>query len=389
MSAWITTIPLHSGAIPANNYACTITGLLPATAYEYRAYMIVDGDEYYGNICQITTSPIPTHAPYVCTGVAYSITDNSMGICNNCVTDKGNLNVNEYGILYTQVGAYASDLQMVYGNPNICKQSISADIAVNTGYFTGAGNLLTGLLPNVETYYRSFAKNTVGNGYGSIGTQLTAPSPIFQEYGYLYNYYTLINAGGIAPTGWHVPSDAEWHALSLIIDPTSTLILGNESATAGGKLKEVGTAHWTNPNVGATDLYGFAGRGGGHRNGPDGEFQQMKNTTTFATTTAIGGFSYWYRSIFAANTILYRNHDYMNSGFSIRLVKDNPLTWNLGDTVTDVDGNVYNTVKIGNNIWTTSNFKATHYNNGNPIPNLVDDVSWTTTFTGGYSVYVL
>lgn len=189
MSAWITTTPLHSGAIPANNYACTITGLLPATAYEYRAYMIVDGDEYYGNICQITTQPIPTHAPNVCTGVAYSITDNSMGICNNCVTDKGNLNVNEYGILYTQVGAYASDLQMVYGNPNICKQSISADIAVNTGYFTGAGNLLTGLLPNVETYYRSFAKNTVGNGYGSIGIQLTNPNIFVFDADYMVLTY--------------------------------------------------------------------------------------------------------------------------------------------------------------------------------------------------------
>jgi hypothetical protein len=174
MSTWITT-PLQTGAIPNNNYACTITGLNPSTVYQYRAYMVVDGVEYYGDTCQITTLSVPTHEPYVTTGVAYNVTCNCMGICNNCLTDKGNLNVIEYGILYTQSGAYATESQLTYENyPSVvCKQSISADIAVSTGYFTGGGNLLTGLSFNTETFYRAFAKNSVGIGYGQICSQIT------------------------------------------------------------------------------------------------------------------------------------------------------------------------------------------------------------------------
>ena len=66
-------------------------------------------------------------------------------------------------------------------------------------------------------------------------------------YGALYNWFT-VETGKLCPTGWHVPSDAEWFTL---ID-----FLGGESV-AGGKLKEIGNTHWNSPNTGATDEYGF------------------------------------------------------------------------------------------------------------------------------------
>jgi uncharacterized protein (TIGR02145 family) len=76
-----------------------------------------------------------------------------------------------------------------------------------------------------------------------------------ESYGALYNWYT-VNTGNLCPTGWHVPADSEW----------TTLIekLGGEKS-AGGRLKEAGTAHWTSPNTGATNESGFTALPGGYR----------------------------------------------------------------------------------------------------------------------------
>jgi uncharacterized protein (TIGR02145 family) len=45
-------------------------------------------------------------------------------------------------------------------------------------------------------------------------------------------------------------------------------------------------------------------------------------------------------------------------------------------TVTDVDGNLYNTVKIGNQCWLKENLKTTRYRNGASITHVVDSVAW-------------
>lgn len=45
-------------------------------------------------------------------------------------------------------------------------------------------------------------------------------------------------------------------------------------------------------------------------------------------------------------------------------------------TVTDIDGNVYQTVIIGNQIWIAENLKVTHYRDGSPVPRETDDILW-------------
>jgi uncharacterized protein (TIGR02145 family) len=57
------------------------------------------------------------------------------------------------------------------------------------------------------------------------------------------------------------------------------------------------------------------------------------------------------------------------------------------DTVTDIDGNVYQTIKIGEQWWITSNLKVTHYNNGDPIPHVTDAGAWGGLTTGAYCAY--
>jgi uncharacterized protein (TIGR02145 family) len=58
-----------------------------------------------------------------------------------------------------------------------------------------------------------------------------------------------------------------------------------------------------------------------------------------------------------------------------------------GMTVTDIDGNVYRTVKIGEQWWLAENLKVTHYRNGDAIPNVTDGTEWSGLTTGVYCNY--
>ncbi len=56
-------------------------------------------------------------------------------------------------------------------------------------------------------------------------------------------------------------------------------------------------------------------------------------------------------------------------------------------SVTDIDGNVYKTVKIGNQVWMAENLKTTKYQNGDTIPTVKVDATWATLTTGAYCTY--
>ena len=67
------------------------------------------------------------------------------------------------------------------------------------------------------------------------------------KYGKLYNWYAINDPRGLAPKGWHVPTDTEWRQV--------TLFLGGEDA-AGTKMKS--PAGWTHDGNG-TNVSGFSG----------------------------------------------------------------------------------------------------------------------------------
>lgn len=56
-------------------------------------------------------------------------------------------------------------------------------------------------------------------------------------------------------------------------------------------------------------------------------------------------------------------------------------------TVTEMDGNVYQTVKIGTQIWTRENLKTTKYKDGTAIPLATDNTAWSNLTTPGYCWY--
>lgn len=55
--------------------------------------------------------------------------------------------------------------------------------------------------------------------------------------------------------------------------------------------------------------------------------------------------------------------------------------------VQDIDGNVYKTVTIGNQVWMAENLKTTKYSNGQSIPNVIDTTSWSNLSTGAWCNY--
>jgi uncharacterized protein (TIGR02145 family) len=90
-------------------------------------------------------------------------------------------------------------------------------------------------------------------------------------YGKHYNWYAVKDARGLAPAGWHIPSDDEWTAL--------TNYLGGENV-AGGKMKSAGTAYWNSPNTGATNESGFTALPGCSR-GNTGSFDRVRDYAIF------------------------------------------------------------------------------------------------------------
>lgn len=57
------------------------------------------------------------------------------------------------------------------------------------------------------------------------------------------------------------------------------------------------------------------------------------------------------------------------------------------DTVSDIDGNTYKTVIIGDQEWMAENLRVSKYNNGDAIPAGLSGTDWGSTTSGAYAVY--
>ena len=66
----------------------------------------------------------------------------------------------------------------------------------------------------------------------------------------------------------------------------------------------------------------------------------------------------------------------------------NSITFQEGNGVSDIDGNFYPSVIIGNGQeWTTVNLKTSTFTNGDPITNAMSEVSWSNTNSGAWCYY--
>jgi uncharacterized protein (TIGR02145 family) len=166
-------------------------------------------------------------------------------------------------------------------------------------------------IPQSTTTADWIAKGTAGTGAWCYYNFNTANGLV---YGKLYNWFAVNNTanGGLAPLGYHVPSDAEWTTL--------TDYLGGESV-AGGKMKESGTTHWNSPNTDATNLSGFTGLPGGLCN-TNGAFFNISNNGFWWSSSEVSAANAWRRGLNFNDGIANRNGTNKKTGFSVRLIKD-------------------------------------------------------------------
>lgn len=130
-------------------------------------------------------------------------------------------------------------------------------------------------------------------------------------YGIIYNAFA-VTTGKLCPVAWHVPSDEEWTVL--------TTYLGGEEI-AGGKLKEKGTAHWQNPNLGASNETGFTSLPGGYRT-MNGKFSYINGGSGWWSSTEYNSTRAWSRGMHSDTDHVSRGANELPNGLYVRCLKD-------------------------------------------------------------------
>ncbi|MCD6379748.1 fibrobacter succinogenes major paralogous domain-containing protein [bacterium] len=288
--------------------------------------------------------------------------------CGGTITSNGGAAVTARGVCWSTTET-----------PTV-SDSITRD-STGTGSFTSE---ITGLADETDYYVRAYATNSEGTGYGSVkeftttrfGTVIDGEGNTYQTinigdqwwmaenlrvhcyrngdsipnvtdntewkdlttgaccnygndelkvatYGRLYNWYAIGDSRGIAPVGWHVPSDEEWQELETFLGMSQSDAedSGYRGTDEGGKLKESGTNHWYSPNTGATNESGFAALPGGSRDG-DGSYAGMGYSALFWPSDEINASIVWSRRLGYYDSDIYRTGSMKHLGFSVRCVRD-------------------------------------------------------------------
>lgn len=131
-------------------------------------------------------------------------------------------------------------------------------------------------------------------------------------YGKLYNWHAVIDPRGLAPAGWHIPSNAEWTTLETCL---------GGALVAGGKMKETGTIHWLSPNIGATNSSDFTGLPAGYRNNI-GLFGTVGERGYYWSSTSQSGAGAWARQLSYGDDQIIIDSEAKKNGLSVRCVRD-------------------------------------------------------------------
>jgi uncharacterized protein (TIGR02145 family) len=260
-----------------------------------------------------------------------------------------------------------------------------------TGHKNSSGefeNTITGLTPNTTYYARAYATSSAGSGYGGEVKFTTASSvPV------LISSFVSDITSNSATCGNIIMSDGGSHIINVGL--CWDTIPGPTIATSK-------TIDSLQGNVFLSHLSGL-----------------KSNMTYFVRAYATNSVGIAYgeektiKTIILAETkpskkiiLNVRNPTPSRTSRTVSKVKESvspspkvrPITnipskaKNLIDSslmvhFSDIDGNVYYSVTIGNQEWMKENLKVTRYRDGTPIPYISDNKEWTSLTTGGFCWY--
>nr|HPQ35761.1 FISUMP domain-containing protein [Tenuifilaceae bacterium] len=353
--------------INANQTSYTDNGVNLTNSYTYRVYA------YAGSFTSAFAEkqvlpPLPTVSTKAVTGIT-----TTTAVSGGDVTSIGGFSVITRGVCWSTsqnptvsnahttdgqgTGTYTSNLTILIPNTTYYVRAYATN-SVGTGYgnqvsfTTLAADGTTGTVSYNSYTYKTvyingmewFAENLRTTKYND-GTSiplvtdnaawvaLSTPAYCWYSndqttygntYGALYNWYavsTTTNGGkNVCPTGWHVPTDAEWYAMENYVDPT----INNPSATGwrgtdgGTKLKA--TSGWNSGGNG-TDIYGFSALPGGYRNDGLGTFSAVGYDGHWWSSTELDASLAWDRHLHYVYGSVYRYYYNKRYGFSVRCVR--------------------------------------------------------------------
>jgi uncharacterized protein (TIGR02145 family) len=149
-----------------------------------------------------------------------------------------------------------------------------------------------------------------------------------ETYGKLYNWYAVNDPRGLAPEGWHVPSDEEWDELEDYLQANEEYWCNENSSYMAKSLAS--TDLWGSTSntcaVGndltANNATGFTGRPGGYRQFNNGFFYYIGNRGYWWSSTEYSSTSAIYRRLGDYYSGVVRYYVYKSYGFSVRCVRD-------------------------------------------------------------------